>query len=195
MTTTKRTDGIGKEFVVDRGSPVTTIPPDKEKIKYKKILPVARNYQEVNKNEVKFRERITVEAKSKEIIKNLSKLNTEREHIKPSLGMECLREFNSTKRHIEKTTKLTDQTERDKVIAKFETNFKTNRSIDDTQIKIQLKPVHLPLKQKAGPKPYHLQNYVEKEISNLIKSRHLEKIQKLDEDCFVSPVAITLKKD
>ena len=57
-----------------------------------------------------------------------------------------------------------------------------NQTIKVTEIKTQLKPGHLPLKQKARPIPYHLQNYVEKELNKLNKSGHLEKVQKTDED-------------
>ena len=54
-----------------------------------------------------------------------------------------------------------------------------------------MKPGHLPIKQKPRPKPHHLQNYVQK--NKLNKSGHLEKVQKVD-NCFVSPVVITVKK-
>ena len=98
---------------------------------------------------------------------------TEREDIKPLLGMDWLREFNWTIRHIEKTTRITDQSEKDKIITHFEMLFKTNRTIKDTDFKIQLKPGHAPIKQKARPIPYHSQSYIEKEINNLIQSGHL----------------------
>ena len=62
---TKRTDRTEKEFIVDTGSLVTITPPDKEIIKGKKILRVTKKYQYVNKNEVKFIGKITVEAVSK----------------------------------------------------------------------------------------------------------------------------------
>ena len=76
---TIKIDGTEKEFIVDTGSPVTKIPPDKEFIKVKKILPVARKYHDVNKNEVKFTGKITLEAETEEIRKNLSMLITEGE--------------------------------------------------------------------------------------------------------------------
>ena len=102
---------VPKEFIVDTGSPVTQIPPDKELIKVKKKLPVTRNYHDVNKNEAKFTVKITVEAETEGIRKNLSILITEREYIKLLLGIDSLREFNWTIRHIEKTTTITDQSE------------------------------------------------------------------------------------
>ena len=64
--------------------------------------------QDVNKNEVNFTGKITVEAQSQGIRVNLSMLNGEREDIKPLLGMDWLRQFNLTIRHIEMATTLTD---------------------------------------------------------------------------------------
>ena len=65
----------------------------------------------------------------------------------------------------------------------------------DTEIKIQLKPGHDPIKQKARPVPLHLQEDVGKESEILTRTGHLEKINDVDEDCFVSPVVITIKSD
>ena len=77
----------------------------------------------------------------------------------------------------------------------FKNIFEPNRRIKDTEIKIHLKLGHQPIKQKARHIPYHLQNYVEKEIKNLFQSGHLEKIQKVQENCSVSPVVLTVEKD
>ena len=65
----------------------------------------------------------------------------------------------------------------------------------DTEINIQLKPGHYPVKQKARPIPLHLQEDIGRELEKLIKAGHLEKINNVDEDCFVSPVVITVKND
>ena len=58
-----------------------------------------------------------------------------------------------------------------------------------------MKPGHPPIKQEARPISYPLQNFVEKILNNLFESGHLERVQKVDEDCFVSPVVLTLKND
>ena len=92
-------------------------------------------------------------------------------------------------------TRPTDQSEIDEKITQFENLFRTIRIIIDTEMKIQLKPIHLPRKQKASPILYHSQNYIEKEINNLYKSADLARVKKVDEECFVSPVVITLKKE
>ena len=51
------------------------------------------------------------------------------------------------------------------------------------------------MKQKARPIPLHLQEDVGKELERLIKTRHPEKVKHVDEDCFVSPVVITVKNN
>ena len=109
--------------------------------------------------------------------------------------MDWLQKFNSTIRQIKKTAKLTDQSERDEINTQFEKLFKTNRTNKDTEINIQSKPGHPPTKQKTRPIPYHLKLHVAKGINNFIKSRHLKKLQKLEEDCFLFPMVFTLIKD
>ena len=56
-----------------------------------------------------------------------------------------------------------NQSEREKVITKFPDLFETNETIKDTEIKIQLKPGHRPIKQKTRPVPLHLQKDVERQ--------------------------------
>ena len=51
------------------------------------------------------------------------------------------------------------------------------------------------MKQKARPIPLELQEEVGKELDKLIKTGPLEKMKHIDEDCFVSPVVITVKND
>ena len=53
----------------------------------------------------------------------------------------------------------------------------------------------LPNTTKARPIPYHLQEDVKNELNRLIESGHLERLETIEEDCFVSPVVITVKKD
>ena len=60
---------------------------------------------------------------------------------------------------------------------------------------IQLKPGHYSVKQKARLIPLQLQEDVGRELEKLIKSGHLEKLNDVDEDCFVSTVVITVKSD
>ena len=73
--------------------------------------------------------------------------------------------------------------------------FENNGTIKDAEINIQLKPGRYPVKQNARPVPIHLQKDIGRELERLIKSGHLEKLNNVDEDCFVSPVVITVKSD
>ena len=88
-----------------------------------------------------------------------------------------------------------NQSEREKVFNKFPDLFENNETIKDAEINIQLQSGHYPVKQKARPVPLHLQKDVGREMKRLIKSGHLEKINNVDEDCFVSPAIITVKSD
>ena len=63
------------------------------------------------------------------------------------------------------------------------------------EIDIQLKPKTQIIQQKARPVPIHLQDAVGKEIDRLIKSGHIEKANDLNDDSFISPAVITVKKD
>ena len=58
-----------------------------------------------------------------------------------------------------------------------------------------MKPGYYPVKQKDRPVPLHLEEDVERELEKLVKTGHLEKINDVDEGCFVSPVVITVKND
>ena len=86
-----KTNETEKEFIVGAGSPATILPRDKEIMKHKKILPITKKYQDVNKKEVKLAAKITVEAEKEEITKKLTMFITERGDIKPLLGMDWLR--------------------------------------------------------------------------------------------------------
>ena len=120
-------------------------------------------------------------------------LITERTDITPLLGMDWMKKFKLTIGRLQLAEN--NLSEREKVFTKFPDLFENNETIKDTAIKIQLKPGHQPIKQKARPVPLHLQKYVERELERLIKSGHMEKVNNVDEDCFVSPVVITVKSD
>ena len=59
-----------------------------------------------------------------------------------------------------------NQSEEKRVIEKFPDLFKINTTLKDTEISIQLKPGHYPVKQKAKPLPLHLQKAFGKELEN-----------------------------
>ena len=120
-------------------------------------------------------------------------LITERADITPLLGMDWMKRFKLTIGEIQLAE--IGQSEKERIINKFPDLFENNRTIKDTEINIQLKPGHYPVKQKARPIPLHLQEDVGWELEKLIKAGHLEKVNNVDEDCFVSPVVITVKND
>ena len=107
--------------------------------------------------------------------------------------MDWMKKFKLTIGRIHLTE--TNQSEKEKVINKFPDLFENNRTEKDTEINIQLKPGHYPAKQKARQITLHLPEDVRRELEKLIKAGHLEKINNVDEDCFVSPVVITVKNE
>ena len=120
-------------------------------------------------------------------------LITERTDMTPLLGMHWMKQFKLT---IGKIQLVEDnQSEREKVFNKFTDLFENNETIKDTEINIHLKPGHYPVKQKARPVPLHLQADVGRELEKLMKTGYLEKINDVNEDCFVSQVVTTVKSD
>ena len=79
---------------------------------------------------------------------------TEREDIKPILGLDGLREVNWTIRKFKMSTAPINQSKADKIFTNFEKLFKRNQTIKDTKIKKQSKAGHTPIKQKTRPLPY-----------------------------------------
>ena len=76
---------------------------------------------------------------------------------------------------------------------KFHKLFETNHTIKNRQKKIQIKPRCYWIQQKARLIPYQLQQGVKNEFDRLIKSGHRERLETIEEDCFVSPVVVTVK--
>ena len=169
------------------------MPPDERITKSTEIQKITNRYPDVNKNEVKFRGNIPVNVEHENNKQKLEIFITERTDLTPLLGMDWMKEFKLTISKIQLAEN--NQSEREKVFNKFLDLFENNETIKDTEINIQLKPGHYPVKQKARPRPLHLQEDVGREREKLIKTRHLEKINDVDEDCFVSPVVITVKID
>ena len=193
FTTTLKINVIPKEFIIDTGSPISLTPPDERITKSTEIQKITNRYQDVNKIEVKFRGKILVNVEHENNKQKKEILITERTDITPLLGMDWMKKFKLTISKIQLAKNK--QSEREKVFNKFPDLFENNETIKDTEINIQLKPGHYPVKQNARLIPLHLQKGVERELEKLIKSRHLEKINDVDEDCFVSPVVITVKSD
>ena len=98
-----------------------------------------------------------------------------------------------------KTAPQIHQIKEDPVVTKLKTKFKKlfneTHTVNGLEVKIQLKEDAKLIQQKGRPIPIHLQQSVEKEIEKLIKQGHIEKANNIDENCFVSPAIITVKKD
>ena len=60
---------------------------------------------------------------------------------------------------------------------------------------MQLKPDAKLRQQKGCPIPIHLQPAVGKEIEKLKKNGHIERATNINDNCFVSPAVITVKKN
>ena len=169
------------------------MPPDKRIMKPTEIQKVTNRYQDVNKNEVKFRGKIPVNIEYENNQQKMEILIIERTDITPLLGMDWMRTFKLTIGKIQLTEN--NQSEKERIFGKFQDLFENNETTKNNEIKIQLKPGHCPVKQKATPVPLHLLEDVGKELEKLIRTGHLAKINDVDEDCFVSPVVITIKSD
>ena len=73
---------------------------------------------------------------------------------------------------------------------KFRKLFEENTTIKNTKVKIQLKLDIKPVHQKAPPIKLLLQDAVEKEIQKQIVSGHIEKLEEVPEDTFISPTVV-----
>ena len=78
---------------------------------------------------------------------------------------------------------------------KFKKLFHERKTVKGIEVDIQLKPNAKLIQQKGRPIPIHLQPAVGKEIEKLTKNSQIEKATDTDENCFVSPAVITVKKD
>ena len=78
---------------------------------------------------------------------------------------------------------------------KFTKLFHENKTVKGIEVDIQLKPDAKLIQHKGRPIPIHLQPAVGKEIEKLKKNGHIERATNIDENCFVSPAVITVKKD
>ena len=191
-TATIKINGVKKDFIIDTGSPITIVRPDERITKHAEIQKVTNRYQDVNKNEVKFREKVPVNIEYEKNKQKMEILITEGTDIISLLGMDWMKTFRLTIGRIQLAEN--NQSEKKRII-KISGPIWKQPDKKDTEIKIQLKPGHFPVKQKARPVPLHLQENVGRELEKLIKSGHLEKMKDVDEDCFVSPAVITVKSD
>ena len=160
-TATIKINGVKKEIIIDTGSPITIMPPDEGIMKHAEIQKVANRYQDVNENEVKFWGKVPVNIEYENNKQKMEILMTQRTEITPLLGMDWIKTFRLTIGRIQLAEN--NQSEKDRIINNFPDLFENNETIKVTKMKIQLKPGHFPVKQKARPVPLHLQEDVGRE--------------------------------
>ena len=91
-------------------------------------------YQDVNKNEVKFRGKIPVKIEYENNKQKMEILITERTDITNLLGMDWMKTFKLTIGKIQMTEN--NQSEKERIFKKFPDLFENNETIKDTEIKI-----------------------------------------------------------
>ena len=194
FTKTLLVNGRPIKFIIDSGSPVKLIPNSKIN-GLKPIRPANNKYNDVNGNNIKFKGETMAEVESNGIKLKLPLLITEK-NTNPLLGLNWMEELKITITEEEKNIYQINETlEENGLKQEFKKLFETNTTIKDIKVKTNLKPEAKIIQQKGRPIPMHLQDAVGKELKKLQKSGHLEKATGINEDCFVSPAVITVKKD
>ena len=183
-------EGQPIEFVNDTGSPETIIPPI---IIPEGIKPTTKCFVDVNRNPIKFRGEAIVEVKTEKTQVTLPILITEEKMLgldwldKLEIGLQGSRETNIIRN-------ISTNGRGERIFEDFEKLFKSNHTIKDLTIEIQLKKDAKPIQQKGRPVPIHFQRIVKNELNKLIEKGHLKKADKTTDNCFVSPAVITIKK-
>ena len=100
-------------------------------------------------------------------------LITERNDIRPLLGMDWLKKFRLTIGIIRLDEN--SQSEKRQIVEKFSDLVRKNTTIKDAEMNIQLKPGHYPVKSKTNPSPFtrssRKRNWKFNEIRAFIKSK------------------------
>ena len=147
--------------VFDTGSTVTIMPNNTTLYKPEDIQPLKERYQDVNKNEINLLGKVWVNIEYNNTQIKLPLLitkRTKRIDITSLLGGNRVKQLPITINSILLDTE-TNQPER-ALHTKLKKLFKTNHTIKNTEVKIQIKPGCYPIQQKARPIPYHLQDDV-----------------------------------
>ena len=161
------------------------------------MKPLHSEYRDVNNNKIQFGGKtianveINGEAKKLELLITTKKTN-------PLLGLDWMKHL-GIKLEMEETNLKIQNVKEDPDITelkrKFKKLFHENKTIKGIEVDIELKPDAKLIQQKGRSIPIHLQPAVGKEIEKLKKNGHIEKATNINENCFVSPAVITVKKD
>ena len=183
------------KFIIDSGSPMTLIP----KSLFNRITPLKplqTEYRDVNDNKIQFEGKTTATVEINGQRNNLEVLITTKKN--QLLGLDWMKKLGITLDTGRTGPRINHVTEDPGIISlkrKFKKFFHENHTVEGLEVKIQLKEDARLIHQKGRPIPIHLQQSVEKEINKLMKQGHIEKANNIDENCFVSPAVITVKKD
>ena len=184
-----KSHGKYQNFTIHTGSTVTIMPNNPKLYNQKEIQPLKERYQDVNKNEIKFLWKIRANLEYNGETTKLLILITQRDDIAPLLGVNWLKQLPIT---ITKILSDEPTNQSNDIHTKLHKLFETNHPINNAEVKIQIKPgCYPPFNRKPT---YHLQKDVKNELDRIKKSGHLKRLQTVLEDCFVSPVAIMVKK-
>ena len=158
------------------------------------------NYKDVNDNKIVFIGQANETVKTNTTTLQLPLLIT-KANITPLMGLDWMKRLKITINSNTEGIKIHNirMDENDKRIVKLKNEFKyllyNNTEIKDTVVKINLKENANIIQQKGRPIPILLQDQVAEELKRLIKNGYLERATEINEDCFVSPAVITIKKD
>ena len=147
---------------------------------------------DVNKNPIEFKGEAIVEIKTEKTKVMLPILITEKKNTQPLLGLDWPDKFEIGLQGSRETNiirNITTNEKGEKIFKEFGNLFKNNHTIKNLTIDIQFKEDAKTVQQKGIPLPIHFQKIAKKEFG------HLEKADKITENCFVSPAVITIKKD
>ena len=186
------------KFIINSGSPVTLISKSQfNKTKITPLRPLETKYSDLNDNRIRFEGKTTAKVEINGTRKELELLITTKK-TNPPLGLDWMEKLGITL-ETSKTAPQKHQIKENPDVTKLKTKFKKlfneNHTINELEVKIQLKEDAKLIQQKGRPIPIHLEQSVEKEIEKLIKQDHIEKAKNIDKNCFVSLAVITVKKD
>ena len=182
------------EFIIDTGSPLTSIPPIINVTETKKTT---KNFVYVNKNPIKFKGEVLVEVKTEKGKEILPILITESKNTQPLLGLDWLDKLEVGLQGSKKTSVIRHVEEderRERIINEHEDLFKNNHTIKNFTFDIQLKKDVKPIQQKGRPVPIHFQKTIRGELEKLFEQGHFEKADKTTENCFYHLLSLLSKK-
>ena len=128
-------NGKYQNFTIDTGSPVTIMPNNLKLCDPKDIKPFKERYQDVNKNEIKFLEKIWADIEYNRKATKLPIPITQKNYITPLFCVNWLKQLPIT---INKISSDEPIKQSESIYTKFNKQFETNHTIKNTEVKIQI---------------------------------------------------------